>query len=121
MLARARRPAGCPGDRWQLGLNRRLPPESPGFSLVKPLQLVPVDRLDSILLEAWNRIGEAVRQDRIKAFKRSQRRFRSVFTRPMREWCLVIRASDTRINEHTAIIEPRGVREGNIGTSEQIR
>lgn len=57
-----------------------------------------MDNLDIILLEAWNRVSERVRRDRVSALKRSRRRFKGILTRPMREWCLVIRASDTRIN-----------------------
>jgi hypothetical protein len=57
-----------------------------------------MDSLDLILLEAWNRISKEVRAERIEALRRSQRRFTGILTRPVREWCLVIRASDTRIN-----------------------
>src|SRR5688572_21845916 len=56
-----------------------------------------MDELDTMLLEAWNRVGARVRRKRISALKRSRRRFKGVLRRPMREWCLVIRASDTRI------------------------
>lgn len=64
-----------------------------------------VDKLDSILLEAWNRMGWKLKKRRISALKRSRRRFKGVLTRPMREWCLVIRASDTRISSDDARIE----------------
>ena len=67
-----------------------------------------MDQLDVILLDAWNRISKRVRRNRVAALKRSRRRFKGVLTRPMREWCVVIRASDTRINEYNAIIEPDG-------------
>jgi hypothetical protein len=66
-----------------------------------------VDALDLILLEAWNRISARVRRERLEALRRSQRRFKGVLTRPMREWCLVLRASDTRLNDFSAIVEPR--------------
>jgi hypothetical protein len=65
-----------------------------------------MDKLDSLLLDAWNRVSAKVRRDRVQALKRSRRRFKGVLTRPMREWCLVIRASDTRINDYRAIVEP---------------
>jgi hypothetical protein len=65
-----------------------------------------MDELDLILLKAWDRIGAACRRNRIRALKRSRRRFKGVLTQPMREWCLVIRACDTRINDFTAIIDP---------------
>jgi hypothetical protein len=67
-----------------------------------------VDELDAILLKAWNRVGERVRRERTEALRRSQRRLKEVLRRPMREWCVVIRASDTRINDHAAVIEPAG-------------
>jgi hypothetical protein len=65
-----------------------------------------MDKIDQLLLEAWNRISAKVRRDRVEALKRSRRRFKGVLTRPMREWCLVIRASDTRINDYRATVEP---------------
>ena len=65
-----------------------------------------MDELDTILIDAWNRVSQRVRQKRVMALRRSRRRFRGVLTRPMREWCLVIRASDTRINDSRAIIDP---------------
>lgn len=74
-----------------------------------------MDPLDSILLEAWSRVSARIQRERIEALKRSQRRFKGVLTRPMREWCLVIRASDTRIitnnndsNSINSIIDPPG-------------
>lgn len=64
-----------------------------------------MDALDTILFDAWNRISKRVRENRVSALKRSRRRFKGVLTRPMREWCLVIRASDTRITAGNALIE----------------
>lgn len=58
-----------------------------------------MDKIDALLLEAWNRVGARCRRDRVEALKRSQRRFKGVLTRPMRECCLVIRASDTRLSD----------------------
>ena len=69
-----------------------------------------MDPLDLILLEAWNRVSKKVREDRMLALRRSRRRFRGILTRPMREWCLVIRASDTRINtDNGAILDNEAV------------
>jgi hypothetical protein len=64
-----------------------------------------MDKLDSLLLEAWDRISAKLRRKRLSAFRRSRRRFKKVLTTPMRESCLVIRASDTRINDYRAAIE----------------
>lgn len=66
-----------------------------------------MDALDQLLLEAWNRVSARVRRDRVLALKRSRRRLLKQMSRPMREWCLVVRASDTRINDYSAIVEPR--------------
>ena len=74
-----------------------------------------MDKLDQLLTEAWYRIGAKVRADRVQALKRSRRRFKGVLRRPMREWCLVIRASDTRINPGTCAIELPDEDQGGIG------
>jgi hypothetical protein len=65
-----------------------------------------VDQLDVNLLDAWNRIGARVREDRIEALRRAKRHFTNALRRPMRAWCLCIRASDTRISAWNAIIDP---------------
>lgn len=65
-----------------------------------------MDDLERILFEAWDRITERARKDRVLALRRSQRRFKGVLTRPMRESCLVIRASDARIDLPHVIPEP---------------
>ena len=65
-----------------------------------------MDPLDIILLDAWTRMSKKVRENRVLALKRSRRRFKGILTRPMREWCLVIRASDTRITAGNALIDP---------------
>lgn len=66
-----------------------------------------MDALDQLLLDAWNRVSERIRRYRVLALRRSRRRLLKGLNRPMREWCLVIRASDTRINDFSAIVEPR--------------
>jgi hypothetical protein len=69
-----------------------------------------MDALDIILTDAWNRMSKRLRENRVSALKRSRRRFKGVLTRPMREWCLVIRASDTRITAGNALIDACGER-----------
>jgi hypothetical protein len=68
--------------------------------------ILPVNPLDLMLFDAWHRISREIRQKRIEALRRSRRRFMGVLTRPMRECSLVVRASDTRINDVNAPIEP---------------
>jgi hypothetical protein len=67
-----------------------------------------MDTLDQLLFDAWHRISREIRAKRIRALKRSRRRMKGVLKHPMRETCLVIRASDTRINEQSAGIDPPG-------------
>src|SRR5687767_9052404 len=66
-----------------------------------------MDRIECLLLEAWDRVSAAVRADRLEALRRARRRH-GILSKPMRAWCLRIRASDTRINDFTALIDPPG-------------
>ncbi len=59
-----------------------------------------MDPIDEALLEAWGRVAPAVRRDRVEALRRSFRRTRPLLTRPIRPWCLCLRASDRRLNVH---------------------
>jgi hypothetical protein len=72
-----------------------------------------MDKLDALLFEAWERIGEQLRHDRIRALSRSRRRL-GILSRPMRAWCLCIRASDTRINNWSALIHPQDAIEHQV-------
>lgn len=67
-----------------------------------------MDTLDRLLFDAWHRISAEIRAQRIRALNRSRRRHRAVLRHPMRETCLVLRASDTRIHEASAYIDPPG-------------
>ncbi len=59
-----------------------------------------MDPIDEALLEAWSRVAPVVRRDRLEALRRSFRRTRPLLARPIRPWCLCLRASDTRLNVH---------------------
>ncbi len=59
-----------------------------------------MDAIDEALLEAWERVAPGVRQNRLEALRRSFRRTRPLLARPIRPWCLCLRASDTRLNVH---------------------
>lgn len=62
-----------------------------------------MDPIDLALSEAWSRLAPALRADRIEAARRASRRIRALLTRPVRPWCLCIRASDTRISPATVL------------------
>ena len=64
-----------------------------------------MDQLDQALLDAWARVAPRVRADRLEARRRAARRLS--LARPVRPWCLCIRASDPRINEFRAEIDDR--------------
>ena len=49
-----------------------------------------------------------VREDGLELQRRVARLSRIVASRPLRDWCLVIRASDTRIDDSTAFVDPSG-------------
>lgn len=57
-----------------------------------------MDRIDVALTEAWNRLEPRVRADRVEAVRRALRRTRALLTRPVRAWCLCLRADDRRLN-----------------------
>ncbi|MCH8342532.1 MAG: helix-turn-helix transcriptional regulator [Planctomycetes bacterium] len=64
-----------------------------------------MDTIDRNLLDAWRRIGDEVRRDRVEVLRRSYRRLTPTLTRPPRAWCLCLRACDTRISPVTCAIE----------------
>lgn len=58
-----------------------------------------MDSIDAALTEAWNRLLPRVRADRIETLRRAmRRRSGTVLSRPNRNWCLSIRACDTRLD-----------------------
>lgn len=69
-----------------------------------------MDAIDLALRDAWERLTPALRTDRLELARRLARRHRPTLTRPIRPWCLCIRAADTRINRLNAIIAPRHAR-----------
>src|SRR5687767_8837249 len=58
-----------------------------------------VDELERSIIDAWKRVGPRVLADPLELAKRLARRRMALMTRPMRPWCLAIRASDTRLEE----------------------
>jgi DNA-binding CsgD family transcriptional regulator len=65
-----------------------------------------MDAIDIALTEAWSRLSARVQHDRIERLRRLGRRELASLARPIRPWCLAIRASDTRINRFRAEIGP---------------
>src|SRR5438132_226089 len=59
-----------------------------------------------LVLEAWEKLGPKIMQDPHELAKRLARRRLNTLTRPIRAWCLAIRASDTRITPAHWVIVP---------------
>lgn len=58
-----------------------------------------MDSIDAALSDAWNRLLPRVRADRVETLRRAmRRRSGTVLSRPNRNWCLSIRAADTRLD-----------------------
>ncbi|CAG1009923.1 hypothetical protein PHYC_03769 [Phycisphaerales bacterium] len=62
--------------------------------------------LEAALLEAWHRLSNHVRHDRVERTRREARLSQAQMSRPWRAWCVAIRASDTRIDKYSALIRP---------------
>ena len=63
--------------------------------------------LDRALFEAWNRVGARLLGDGEELRKRLGRRGNRRFARPLRAWCVAVRANDHRINDAHALVEPQ--------------
>lgn len=64
--------------------------------------------LDVLLLEAWDRVASHIQRDRLRgrhdeATRRAFRRTQKHLSRPVRPWCLCIRACDTRLKSLAVI------------------
>lgn len=64
-----------------------------------------MDQIDINLSQAWARISDACKRDRIETLRRFRRSHGYTMRGTPRAWCAVLRAADTRINPHTAAIE----------------
>src|SRR6266536_3186746 len=82
--------------------------DSPTFFLCKLpntfRKIRSVDDLDRTILETYLKVLPTLSNADLRA--RLARRKTGALNRPPRPWCLAIRASDTRINNDTAIIIP---------------
>src|SRR4051812_19509148 len=63
-----------------------------------------MDDLDRLILETYLKLLPTLSESDLRA--RLARRKTGALNRPPRPWCLSIRASDTRINNATAIVIP---------------
>src|SRR4051812_23302180 len=59
-----------------------------------------------LVLEAWEKLGPKIMADPDELNRRLARRRMAILTRPVRAWCLAIRASDTRITPAHWVISP---------------
>jgi hypothetical protein len=62
--------------------------------------------LEKLLREAWARVGPGVMGDARELARRLARGESRWHRRPLREWCLAVRASDGRIDPSSAIMVP---------------
>ncbi|MFG0283196.1 MAG: helix-turn-helix domain-containing protein [Phycisphaerales bacterium JB039] len=64
-----------------------------------------MDAIDLALRDAWERVRAKIREDPGELERRTRRAALQVVRRPVRPWCLSIRASDTRLEQHAVIGE----------------
>ena len=62
--------------------------------------------VDRLILEAWEKLGPGIMGDSDELNRRLARRRMKILTRPMRAWCLAVRASDRRITPAHWVISP---------------
>src|SRR5689334_15937775 len=59
-----------------------------------------------LIVEAWEKLGPKILADPEELRRRLARRRLPIMTRPIRAWCLALRASDRRINAANWILTP---------------
>jgi len=59
-----------------------------------------MEELQDLIFNAWARVEQKIAQDPTELDRRLALRKRPVFRRPIRPWCLAIRASDRRITQY---------------------
>ncbi|MEX2213204.1 MAG: hypothetical protein WD768_03690 [Phycisphaeraceae bacterium] len=66
-----------------------------------------MDEIDHRLIDAWDKVCERIKRDPEFAAARRRMLERKIVTQPMRDWCVALRASDTRISDFHFIITYR--------------
>lgn len=59
-----------------------------------------MDELDHALLDAWDTVSERLKNEPWAMARRMERASRKELRRPVRAWCVALRASDSRIGAH---------------------
>ena len=67
-----------------------------------------MDELDQALLEAWHVVSERLKNEPWALARRMERVSRKELRRPVRAWCVALRASDSRIGAHEWRTELQG-------------
>src|SRR4051812_43593432 len=62
--------------------------------------------VDRLILEAWNKLGPKIIRNPDELARRLARRRLPILTRPVRAWCIALRASDRRITPAHWVISP---------------
>src|SRR5437867_12771859 len=62
--------------------------------------------VDRLILEAWEKLGPGIVGDSDELNRRLARRRTKLMTRPVRAWCIAVRASDRRITPAHWVIFP---------------
>ncbi len=65
-----------------------------------------MDSIDQALMDAWIRVSQQLRDDPAEAARRFARLKLKTLRRPLRPWCLRLRASDTRIDSKYWMVAP---------------
>src|SRR5690606_7166824 len=59
--------------------------------------------VDRLLIDAWVRLSDRAREDRVFAARRAARTARAVLRHPPRAWCVALRACATRLPGYACI------------------
>src|SRR5438046_273619 len=62
--------------------------------------------VERLILEAWEKLGPQIMADPQELGRRLARRRSALLTRPVRAWCIAVRASDRRITPAHWVISP---------------
>src|SRR5258706_6294159 len=72
----------------------------------RPTKGAGMNDVARLILEAWEKLGPKIRSDPQELGRRLARRRLAILTRPVRAWCIAVRASDRRITPAHWVISP---------------